>query len=313
MKKILFGILIVIVIFISYTFLQSKELTNTFEIEFDNKLGYISIYNANSKKVKQIQKEINILLEEYEQLTDRYHSYDGIKNLYYLKNNKETSNYIEIDSRLYDMIKISLEWKDKSNGIFDIRYGNIIDIWKSYENQESVLPSLEEISLAKQYTVLDIDLVKNNQIKNNHPNLTLDDMKIGYIIDKIANLLTKANLNAYTIHLDNIIKVGSSYTKEPYKIGLESPSNANEIVKIIEIENKAVASIGSFKEFSTYKDQQYHQFIPMNTMIPTSKKDAFSIVGDSALEVQIISYILYNSEDINSSIKKFNNIQLITY
>lgn len=313
MKKIYLIILIITLFLISYLFLQRKKVSITFKIEFDNNIGYISIYNTNLNEIENIHKQINILLKEYEQLTDRYHSYDGVKNLYYLKNNKETSDYIEIDPKLYNMIKIGLDWNDKSNGIFDIRYGNIIDIWKSYENQESVLPTKEEISLAKQYTVLDINLIKNNQIKNNHPNLILDDMKIGYVVDEIADMLKESNINFYTIHLDNIIKVGMSYTDELYKIGLESPIDEMEIIKVIEIENKAVASIGLDKEFSTYKDQLYHKFIPMNTMIPTSKKDAFSIVGDSALEMQIISYILYNSDDISSSIKEFDNIQLITY
>lgn len=313
MKKLLICIFIAMIVLISYQIFTKKEIVNTFEIQFNNEIGYISVYNTNQKKVKQIENNIHILLDDYEKLIDRYNSYDGVKNLFYIRTNKDTNEYIELDPKLYNMIKIGLLWEKKSDGFFDIRYGNVIDIWNSYKNQESILPTTEEIEMAKQYSVLDVVLTENNQIKNNHPNLTLDDIKIAYIVDELASLLETSNIKSYAIHLANVIRVGEKYTSKPYKIGIESPENQSEITAVIEEENKSIVSIGNNKEFATYKDTLYHTFIPGTSLVPLTKKEAFSIVGTNAVETQIIAYMAYNSENKSEFLKKYPDFTLILY
>lgn len=311
-KKILFLSILIFLLF-GIIFLQNKVKTkvSTFEIELDNKIGYISLYNTNKRK--QIEQKIKELLKEYEQLTDRYRSYQNINNLYYIKTNQEQKEYIEIDKKLYQMIEKGLSLEDKTNGFLSITNGNIKDIWFSYQNQTKLLPTNEELALAQSNTVTDIVLQDENKIKNTHPNINLDDIKVAYLVDEIANLLEKEHITSYTIHLENVIKVGKRYNKEAYKIGIESPENEVEIATIVKAEEESIVSIGSIKEFSVYKDMLYHTFIKASSLTPFTKKEAFSIRGKSALETQIVTYMVYDKENKEEYLQQYPDFSLIVY
>ena len=80
----------------------------------------VKFYSDDRDKAFDIMSGIDDIYREYHELTDRYNSYDGVNNVYYINHNDSKSEEIILDSRLYDMIKYAYDF-GKSNDLFDIK------------------------------------------------------------------------------------------------------------------------------------------------------------------------------------------------
>lgn len=289
---------------------KNKSKDEIFEITFNNDIGYISIYNASSSNIKLIKNEINDLLTKYEKLLDRYNAYDNIINLYTIKTNKDNISYLEIDELLYKMLEKAKKLEQESDGFYSASNGNLYDLWKSYQNQSSVLPSTLELNLAKN-SEADIILLGSNKIKNNHPNINLDSIADAYIVEELSTLIKKYKIESFTIHLGDVIKVGKKYSDNPYQIGIEDPLDKTKIVSVVSLENKSLISIGSNSKINKYQDKSLYWFIPGNALKPLDTNSSFSLVGSEAIETKILAYKIYASGDTN--INNYSDFQIIKY
>ena len=160
MKRTVISVILLIVViacFIcSFLIKETKEYTS--DLFYMDTYINIRFYTSDSKKATVVLEETEQIYSDYHKLSDRYNAYEGITNLYSILHNKSNNEYLEIDSRLYDMISYGLEWKEKSNGKFDISIGNVIDIWKNYRDIGVGIPNDDELKIAKLNTVSNIEL-----------------------------------------------------------------------------------------------------------------------------------------------------------
>ena len=291
MKKKVIEIVIILFICISIFLLLTKRNAKH---EYTSNLSYMDIniyvkfYSSNKKVAKKALETIETLYQDYYELSDPYNHYEGKTNLYDILHNTSKEEYIEIDSRLYEMISYGMELFEKSNGLLDIRMGNVIDIWKTYRDIGIGIPNIEELMVAKNNTITDIVLKEGNLIKNNHPNLDLRIMIRGYATEKVGEYLESIGIDEYIINTDGNIKVGKHYNHSMYSIGIENPdSKIGDIYKIVYGNNMSVVSSGGYHKYYQYNQKQYHSIINPNTLFPPNYcksvtvlvKD--SIVGDA--------------------------------
>ena len=57
-----------------------------------------------------------------------------ILNVYYLNNNLNNNEYIEIDTRLANIIKLGIDFYDTTDGLFNVAAGNLTIKWKECES-----------------------------------------------------------------------------------------------------------------------------------------------------------------------------------
>ena len=60
--------------------------------------------------MNDIFNDIDYLYDSYHKLTDAFDSYDGIVNVYYLNNNLNNNENIEIDTRLANINKLAIDF-----------------------------------------------------------------------------------------------------------------------------------------------------------------------------------------------------------
>lgn len=219
-----------------YDNFKLKEFSHQFE--FNNDTVIVSIYTNNSKKADKIVKKIEKIYIKYQKLTDTIKSYDGINNLYSIRHNYNKNTYLDIDKDLYTLLKYGINIYDKTNGKIDISMGNILDLWNSYNLTKLRTPSIEEIKIANNQKITDIDL-KENKILNNHININLDYIIKGYIMKEIKTYLKENNIDNYYINADKEVLVGGN---KPYKVALQDPNDENSIYQIIKVNNSYIST-----------------------------------------------------------------------
>ena len=93
----------------------------------------VNIATESRDKSLEIREEIRKIFDMYHQLTTSYDELEEdspyLQNIYSI--NEQKNVRLEIDKELYDILLLSEEIKELTNGYFDIAVGKIVDHWKN--------------------------------------------------------------------------------------------------------------------------------------------------------------------------------------
>lgn len=291
MKKVL-GIICIIIVFLflimCFVFNKKMELYSK-DLFYMDTIINVKFYCSDKNKANDIMNEIDNIYREYHELTDRYNSY-YINNVYFINNNDSSDKEILLDSRLYDLIKYSYDFEKKSNGLFDINMGAIIDVWKKYRDKGEGIPSIEELKKANKKN--DIVLLGDNKIKNNHPNIDLGGVSKGYTTQRVGDYLESVGIKYYLINAGGNVLAGSSYNKDYYKIGIQSPDK-NGISYIINSSNLSVVTSGGYERNYEYNGVVYSHIISPKTLFPTDYMKSVTVVSHDSGLSDLLSTTLF--------------------
>lgn len=271
----------------------------------------IQLKHNNKNKVKKVFEEVEKIYAEYHQLTDRYNQYSNIINVYYINNNEEQTDVLTIDPKLYQIIEYSLNWRELSDGLFDIGYGNVIDIWKDFINEQTIIPKIQQLNEAKN-NYKSIKLLGNNLIVNNNPNIDLGGIAKGYATDVVGEYLKSQSIKNYIINAGGQVLVGERKTK--YKIGVKNPIGEDHLF-IVTGNNISVATSGDYERFYEYDGKAYHHIIDPNTLYPSSHMKSVTVIADSGKLSDVLTTLLFVMpiEEGQKLIEEMPNVEALWY
>lgn len=251
---------------------------------------YVNLYETEKEKAETALKEVEKIYKRYHELTDRYQSYPSINNLYFIHHNQSEEEWISLDKELYDLIEISLSYREKSDGLFDIRLGDLTDVWKKAIEEEK-LPNEEELSSTKEYKDI---LLEDGKIYNNHANIDLGAVTKGYATKKAGEYLEKMGINCFIINAGGNVLVGNHYGDDAYKIGIEDPTKKEgEIFIKVKANNKAVVTSGGYQRFFEIDKQRYNHIINPLTLYPSNHTLSVTVITEDSFKADILSTILF--------------------
>lgn len=292
-KKILITLLSLILIALILLYIDKttyKEYTKNY-FYMDTYIN-IKVNTTKSKKeIDSIFSDIDYLYSSYHNLTDRYNSYEDIINVYYLNEVLENNKEITIDKRLSDIIKLGIEYHDKTNGLFNIAAGNLTSVWKEFIDNCKNLPSNKDLNVNT--NIKDIILNNNTYSKQNNIKLDLGGIAKGYVTELVGNYLEENNINSYIINAGGNVKVGKAYNKDNFVVGITNPDNPSSIFTKLNINNLSVVTSGSYQRYCTLSDKTYSHIIDPITKYPSSYMKSVTVVGLSSSLSDIYSTYLY--------------------
>lgn len=274
---------------------------------------YLKVYSNDSSKANATLEEINKIYKKYHELTDRYYGYPACNNIYYIYNNNEDVEWLELDSRLYDLLEVALSWSDLTHGYFDIRIGGLVDLWNKHK-ENGTLPTEEEINNVK---VTDV-ILEDGKIKNNHPNIDLSGIARGYATKKVEEYLASVGMENYIINAGGNVLVGKHYEDDNYKVGLENPTNNNsEIFMTLKAENTSIVTNGRYKNTFEMDGTRYNNIISPITKKATNEFFSVTVISWHPALGDIVSTALHSMslEDGMAFIDSFagNEVSAIWY
>lgn len=256
---------------------------------FDTTITIKLYSDSESKANKALEEAINI-----------YQYYDSLTNLnnkkselYKINNNESEDKTLTIDNNLYDLIKYGLELNKESNGLIDITNGELLAIWEEYRLDGKSIPSKKE--LEKITTHHKVELLKDNKIKNNHPNINLDYIKKGYTTDKVIDSLKLMGIDSYIITMDNMVVTGNYYKNNgKFNVGIASPfKDSDELLSSVKITNKVVVTTTKYQKYYEYKGKVYNHIIDNKTKYPATNMVGVTVLGDTCAESEALSVRLF--------------------
>ena len=271
LKKILIVILLLVLVSLILLFIDKssyKDYTRNY-FYFDTYINVKVNTVKSEREMNDIFNDIDYLYDSYHKLTDAFDSYDGIVNVYYLNNNLNNNENIEIDTRLANIIKLGIDFYDTTDGLFNVAAGNLTIKWKEFIGSCDNLPSMEELNVNT--NINDIKLDGNNYSKSNDVKLDLGGIAKGYVTELVGRYLEENDIHSYIINADN---KDDMFTK-------------------VKVNNLSIVTSGSYQRYCTLDGINYNHIINPITKYPSNYMKSVTVVGKSSILADIYSTYLF--------------------
>jgi len=181
----------------------------------------------------------------------------------------------KLNKYLLDLFFISEHLWQITDGYFDITLGALVQYW-GFTPKEVKLENVSLDSL-KQLTGMRRFELANNKVIKEEPKLLFDLNAIaqGYSVDMVAEYFESKGINDYLIEIGGEIRAkGVNQNNNIWKIGIDKPvefstDGSRELQVIVNVNNKSIATSGSYRKFFEKDGMKYSHTINPKTGLPT--------------------------------------------
>lgn len=303
--------------------LMSHYITGPFDT-ITTYMSYVSSEDEFNEQCDYIEEQLNY----YDQLFDKYNTYNGMNNLKTINDNAG-KKAIEVDQPLIDLLNLSIERNRKISSKVNIAFGSVINIWHDYrEEAEShdgvgTVPSDVELEKANQHTSIDsieIDEKKKTVYINDAlasidvgataKGYAIELIKDGLIEMDVDNFLLSGGGNVASHGQRKIQKEGEFYLDDcadKFCVGIESPQDGNyaasaddpdsENEAVLVVQGESIVTSGDYQRF--YQDVngvRYHHLIDPETLYPAVHFRSVSIITEDSGLADFLSSAVFLME-----------------
>ena len=303
--------------------LMSHYITGPFDT-ITTYMSYVSSEDEFNEQCDYIEEQLNY----YDQLFDKYNTYNGMNNLKTINDNAG-KKAIEVDQPLIDLLNLSIERNQKISSKVNIAFGSVINIWHDYrEEAEShdgvgTVPSDVELEKASQHTSIDsieIDEKKKTVYINDAlasidvgataKGYAIELIKDGLIEMGVDNFLLSGGGNVASHGQRKIQKEGEFYLDDcadKFCVGIESPQDGNyaasaddpdsENEAVLVVQGESIVTSGDYQRFyQDVKGVRYHHLIDPETLYPAVHFRSVSIITEDSGLADFLSSAVFLME-----------------
>tara|TARA_B100001971_G_scaffold215182_1_gene259137 strand:- start:83081 stop:84067 length:987 start_codon:yes stop_codon:yes gene_type:complete len=264
-------------ILIYFSLFLTLSCQNDHEIRLKGKIfgTYYSVITYGKEKEPEVlRKEIDQLLTRLDYIYSTYKSDSELSKL----NNFHSEDTIGLTSELFNVLKISEEVYQDTDGFFDVTVGPIVNAWGFGPDGVQKRPSEKELKILSQLVGMDkIKLFDNGDIKKINKNIYIDLSAIakGHAVDEVSEYLKRSEFKSALVEIGGEVR---AYGKKPdgtdFRIGIEKPSEvqSGEIVNVVALDNMSLATSGSYRNYKKYQDKVFSHTIDPKTKKPAQNK-----------------------------------------
>ncbi len=199
-----------------------------------------------------------------------------------------------VSSDLAGILQESKKISVLSHGAYDVTIGNLVNLWGfgPYKNSMAPafiamqkdktvhhIPSNSLIKKAKNesgYQYLEVDVYRKIVTKKKKMFVDLSSIAKGYGVDVAARSLKESGIANYMVEVGGEIHVeGNSLNKEPWRIAIRSPVQAQETpYKTIYLKNEGMATSGDYLNYYDVNHIRYSHEIDPRTGYPKANNIA---------------------------------------
>jgi thiamine biosynthesis lipoprotein len=318
--KFLIILAIVAILSVGYIFIKdseevSGESSKTFFL-LDTAIQ-VDLYGKNTE---ELMNEIQVDLEYYHKLTDKYNEYEGITNVYTLNKSSEAT---EVDPILFDLIKLSKDYYELSNGKFNIAFNNVLAVWHDYREEAMdggviAVPYISELEDAALNTLIEDVILNEDDLTVELLNETTIDLGAsakGFIAALLAEKIEEAGITEYIINAGGNVVTGLHPDDRPWRIGLEDPNSPTNLYARVELINESAVTSGDYQRFYLYEGERYHHIIDPLTLYPAKYYRATTVITSDHAVADILSTTLYLMplDEAEALVESLDGVEAIWY
>lgn len=240
------------------------------------------IYKAST--TKSYKNEIDSLLVDFDNSLSTYNASSFITIL---------NEYGEVkpDEQFVECFKLASEVYKETNGAFNPAIYPIIELWgEDFKNLEII--SKDELDSTRalcNYNLLEYNPDSNKFSVPKGVKVEMNAIAQGYSVDRVADFLKAQAINDYMVEIGGeLVTSGKSPQGGPWIIGIEQPKEEkssidDEFMLKVPLENKALATSGSYRKYKMVDGKRMSHTIDPSTGYPSSNNLlSVTVIANSA-------------------------------
>lgn len=193
---------------------------------------------------------------------------------------------VKVDREVFELTKRAIQYAQNSGGAFDISIVALDKVWV-FDGSMTTMPTE--------------DLVKRSVAKVGYQHIRLDSaastiflelpgMKIGfgsigkgYAADRGRDMMKAKGIEAGIVNASGDLSAwGSPPRSDVWKVGVNNPFKPHRMVKVLHLNEMAVATSGSYEKYAEINGKRYSHIINPVTGYPATGLTSVTIYGPSA-------------------------------
>jgi thiamine biosynthesis lipoprotein len=207
-------------------------------------------------------------------------------------NTRQDLRWMRASRGLFEVLDGASRISTATQGAFDVTVGPLVDLWGfGPEFRTQRVPNdalIERVRESVGYQHVQTD-PSAGAIRKRHGRTQVDLGAIapGYGVDRVAMILDGQGVHDYLVEIGGEFRArGTTAAGRPWRVGIERPVEGRRLLgEIVALENRAIATSGTTKDFFEQDGRHYSHIIDPTTARPVEHPPmAVSVVADTAME-----------------------------
>ncbi len=294
---LLVGLLCLIsLIFLTACQKQEQEFEKSF-LAMDTLIS-VSVLSNDEALAEEALTAVENKYMEIDVLTDRFATgEDAQKSDICCINEAAGKNAVTVAPEVWEMISLSLDWNQKTDGAFNIALGPLMDLWGFGDNPTA--PPTQS-AIEQVLPLCNIDDVVTDQsncsvyLKKRGMSLDLGGIAKGYATDKVIEVLKSYGIQNALINAGgNVYALGARASGDPWKVGVRNPRRSVDIIAKMDLSDLAVVTSADDQRYFIDDGKRYHHIMDPKTGYPANGHMSDTVVSASSTLADILSTSLF--------------------
>lgn len=179
-----------------------------------------------------------------------------------------------ISSETAGVLHQSLQWAEASQGIFDPCLGQAVGLWDvANRHQPPSSEQLRRYAGRNLFKALEVGRSGGRDVVLFHEEdmgVDLGGIGKGYGVDRAVAVLRDWGVQNALVNLGgDLYAMGVSEDGDPWKVGVQSPDDAQALVATLPMSDRGVATSGDYQRYFEHQGKRYHHLLDPQTGAPS--------------------------------------------
>jgi thiamine biosynthesis lipoprotein len=171
---------------------------------------------------------------------------------------------VTVSRETIELLAVARQVSEWTEGKFDITFGALADVWKFDHDQDSRVPTQEEIRARLplvDYRAVEVDEQAGTVfLTRKGVRIHLGGIGKGYAIDRSVEILRSRGLRDFMIQAGGDLYVAGQRDGRPWRVGIHDP-RGTEPFAYIDLTDATFSTSGDYERFFMHGGRRYHHII----------------------------------------------------
>lgn len=212
-----------------------------------------------------------------------------------LVNRCSGSDFVQVDSRIIEVVQRGIEFSRQSGGVFDVTVLPLLEAW-GFRNYRFDRPPDEARILGALDTVGYEQIVISEAglgLKRKGAGIDLGGIAAGYAVDRAVASLRESGIRRFIVEAGgDLFAAGTPPDRESWEIGVKHPLRPG-LCAVLQMANQAVATSANTESYVNYGGKHYGHLMNPRTGEPVDPYLSTTAVAPTTLEADAASTTLF--------------------
>jgi thiamine biosynthesis lipoprotein len=196
-----------------------------------------------------------------------------------------------------------LRWAAALDGRYDPAAGAIVRLW-DVKDRHAPPPDdrIAPLAARRFHRGVEVGTSRGASVLRYHDRdarLDLGSIAKGYGVDRATAALRAHGITqAVTVAGGDIYALGTAPDGEPWRIGIQSPTDERAMAGTLSLADRAVATSGTYRQFFRWRGHRYHHLMDPETARPrATTMQSLTIEADSVMQADAATTALFGLDD----------------